>query len=499
MNDKKILDLYIEAMTGGESALRELTILADLGNAIAQNNLADMYSNGEGVEQDYKEAVKWFTKAAEQGLADAQYRLGCMYNKGEGVEQDSKKAFDWYTKAAEQGHALAQYNLGVMYRFSHAIGKDYKKAFEWYTKAAEQGYEKAQYMLADMYYKDLGVEQDYKKALYWYTEAAKQGDALSQYKLANMYCFAKGVDQDYKQAFYLYTKAAEQGLKEAQFNLSDMYYKGEGVDQDYKKAVYWLTKAAEQNFAPAQCNLANMYIKGEGVEYDCKKALDLIEKIPLPNDKEKKIIENIKNICEIEKQKEEKEDIRGKKYERIIKTYEKKIRFLYLEIFRSSFIKFLLAGTSLGLGGFYLLYAFGVSHPCLKDFMSFIGNWTGYSCFENIKFINKGIEGKSIWMIAPISATLFWLLFNVEKKLTQLRKIKIDYEFKILNYENLINSQGVKVEDKLLSDMLHPVIVENLSENPMRAFDSDSSKPSKLTPSLIKVLERVAASKILGK
>ena len=29
-----------------------------------------MYYNGEGVPQDYKEAVKWYTKAAEQGLAD---------------------------------------------------------------------------------------------------------------------------------------------------------------------------------------------------------------------------------------------------------------------------------------------------------------------------------------------------------------------------------------------------------------------------------------------
>jgi len=27
--------------------------------------------NGEGVEQDYAEAVKWYIKAAEQGYADA--------------------------------------------------------------------------------------------------------------------------------------------------------------------------------------------------------------------------------------------------------------------------------------------------------------------------------------------------------------------------------------------------------------------------------------------
>ena len=35
--------------------------------------------NGEGVEQDFKEAVKWYQKAAEQGFAGAQYNLGAMY------------------------------------------------------------------------------------------------------------------------------------------------------------------------------------------------------------------------------------------------------------------------------------------------------------------------------------------------------------------------------------------------------------------------------------
>jgi hypothetical protein len=30
-----------------------------------------MYYNGEGVKQDYAEAIKWFQKAADQGDADA--------------------------------------------------------------------------------------------------------------------------------------------------------------------------------------------------------------------------------------------------------------------------------------------------------------------------------------------------------------------------------------------------------------------------------------------
>ena len=53
------------------------------------------YDNGEGLEQDFKEAVKRYQKAADQGDARAQGNLGVMYEMGEGVEQNSKEAWKW--------------------------------------------------------------------------------------------------------------------------------------------------------------------------------------------------------------------------------------------------------------------------------------------------------------------------------------------------------------------------------------------------------------------
>ncbi len=41
-----------------------------------------MYIKGDGVEQDYAEAVKWYKKAALQGFADAQFNLAAMYCEG---------------------------------------------------------------------------------------------------------------------------------------------------------------------------------------------------------------------------------------------------------------------------------------------------------------------------------------------------------------------------------------------------------------------------------
>jgi len=42
---------------------------AEQGDASAQFLLGGMYDNGQGVTQDYKQAVKWCRKAAEQGVA----------------------------------------------------------------------------------------------------------------------------------------------------------------------------------------------------------------------------------------------------------------------------------------------------------------------------------------------------------------------------------------------------------------------------------------------
>ena len=71
-----------------------------------------MYAKGQGVQQDYQQAVQWYRKAAEQGNADAQNNLGLMYANGQGVKQDYQQAVQWFRKAAEQGDASAQINLG---------------------------------------------------------------------------------------------------------------------------------------------------------------------------------------------------------------------------------------------------------------------------------------------------------------------------------------------------------------------------------------------------
>ena len=42
-----------------------------------------MYVNGQGVTQNYQQALKWFTLAAKQGHVNAQNYIGSVYENGE--------------------------------------------------------------------------------------------------------------------------------------------------------------------------------------------------------------------------------------------------------------------------------------------------------------------------------------------------------------------------------------------------------------------------------
>ena len=73
-----------------------------------------LYGHGEGVPQDYAEAVKWYRKAAEQGDATAQFNLGTDYAKGQGVPQDYVLAHMWLNLAAAQGTEGAVKNRDIV-------------------------------------------------------------------------------------------------------------------------------------------------------------------------------------------------------------------------------------------------------------------------------------------------------------------------------------------------------------------------------------------------
>ena len=112
---------------------------AEQGDAQAQYEVGRRFWNGDGVDQDHKQAADWFDRAARQGLAAAQCALGLCYERGDGVEQDMWQAAAWYQWAAQQDDAEAQLRLSECYEKGRGVPKDKEKAAEWLYKAAQHG------------------------------------------------------------------------------------------------------------------------------------------------------------------------------------------------------------------------------------------------------------------------------------------------------------------------------------------------------------------------
>jgi TPR repeat protein len=126
-----------------QAASQEWRPLAEQGNATAQYNLGFMYNNGEGVLQDYAEAVKWYRLAAEQGNADAQYKLGVMYTNSRGVLQSNAMAHMWFNIASANGHDKASTMRD--YRASLMANADVSKAQKMARECLSRNYQSCGY------------------------------------------------------------------------------------------------------------------------------------------------------------------------------------------------------------------------------------------------------------------------------------------------------------------------------------------------------------------
>ena len=84
MNSFMCFYLSLFALAVGLSAA-DLTVLLDKagkGDPEAQYQLAEIYAEAQGVEQDYAKSYRWAKKAADQGNSKAQYRLASIIFTG---------------------------------------------------------------------------------------------------------------------------------------------------------------------------------------------------------------------------------------------------------------------------------------------------------------------------------------------------------------------------------------------------------------------------------
>lgn len=135
------LDDAVAAAHRGEyaTALRQLSPLANAGDARAQFDIGFMHAHGWGVHANPADAIAWYRKAADQGLQIAQHFLGMAYLNGEGVQAEDTEAARWFARAAAQGFPQAQYMLGLMTADGRGVPKDLVQGYAFMVIAGRAG------------------------------------------------------------------------------------------------------------------------------------------------------------------------------------------------------------------------------------------------------------------------------------------------------------------------------------------------------------------------
>jgi TPR repeat protein len=119
-----------------------------------------------------------YENAAAKGYADAEWAVGVLYSNGQGMPKDIREAVRWERLAADQGHAMARTFMGLAYLDGiGGLPQSNGEAVRYLKLAADQGDADGQYNLGTLYEEGRGVEQDERMAIYWYQKAAAQGQA----------------------------------------------------------------------------------------------------------------------------------------------------------------------------------------------------------------------------------------------------------------------------------------------------------------------------------
>ena len=136
---------------------------------------------------------------AKSGNRTAARTLGRIHSRGLFVEQNKKQALRWFALASSQGDAVAMHDLAILNLTMKKDKDRIEKSIAFLEDSAELGYPAAMTALGRLFIKD-GKFQDAEKAIKYLTEGVKSGHAGSMAELAKLHFEGKLVPKNVKQA-----------------------------------------------------------------------------------------------------------------------------------------------------------------------------------------------------------------------------------------------------------------------------------------------------------
>lgn len=233
---KKAFNLFLES--------------AYAGNYAAEFNVGLAYAEGQGVDQDPREAKRWFLLSAEKGFGKAMASLGIYAEQGiPDGNPDLEEAFDWYLKSANAGdYGFSQWIIGNCR--THGLMNSYVdklEGFEWYLKAAYNDHPTAQNNVAVEYLNGILVDQDYGLAVEWFEKAVVQDEPVALNNYGTMLVNGNGVERDVSRGFEMIKRAAELGNHDAKVSLGVCYFEGWGTPRNLDSALKWLSESYSES------------------------------------------------------------------------------------------------------------------------------------------------------------------------------------------------------------------------------------------------------------
>lgn len=181
--------------------------LAEQGDAIAQNELADICKGDE--------KIYWLKESANNGYWRSMYKLAC--------ELKGEEKIYWLKKAAEAGYVQAMLDLGYFCYGENKSEDEYFFAIKYFTKAVELGSADAMRYIGLMYDWGYGFKENGKEANIWYKKAAEAGDArAARFYGKNLYN-GHNVDENVNEAKKWLTIASDGGDEEASKLLKEWF------------------------------------------------------------------------------------------------------------------------------------------------------------------------------------------------------------------------------------------------------------------------------------
>ncbi|KAI8887861.1 HCP-like protein [Backusella circina FSU 941] len=150
----------------------------------ARRVVAQIYKDGDCIDQNYHKVSIWYKKAAKTGDNQARYELGLMYHHGLGVRKDPLEASKWYTFAANKNNNDARCQLGILRECGEGLIQDTLEVIRLYNEAAKQKNPHALFKLVQVYEGGSGVEKNFELAFKLFGITSRLGSLDAQLKLA---------------------------------------------------------------------------------------------------------------------------------------------------------------------------------------------------------------------------------------------------------------------------------------------------------------------------